>query len=139
MTSGARARFWASLLIPLLAGCASQPADPAAQARAEQSKKAAKAAADELYAGEPTVVHGTEYPVVSAADGIQRGDDAFRAGKPDLALYLYVESLKFDSTSPEPFLRIGAIHEQRGNRAKAEKAYELALERRPDIAAARER
>jgi tetratricopeptide (TPR) repeat protein len=97
------------------------------------------AAADQLYAGEPPVVHGTEYPVLSAADGIQRGDDAFRAGKPDLAVYLYVESLKFDSTRAEPFLKIGAIHEQRGNRPLAEKAFELALERDPNHAAARER
>jgi len=126
------------VLASVLAGCASQPADEAARAQAEAVAKNA-AAADQLYAGEPPVVHGTEYPVVSAADGIQRGDDAFRAGKPDLAIYLYVESLKFDSTRAEPFLKIGAIHEQRGNRPLAEKAFELALERDPNNAAARER
>ena len=94
---------------------------------------------DQLYAGEPAIVHSTEYPVTSAADGIQRGDEAYREGKLDLAVYLYVQSLAFDSTRAEPFVKIGAIHEQKGNAALAEKAYELALERQPDNPAVCER
>ena len=124
------------LHVTLLAGCASQPADEAAQAAQAEAIARNAAAADALYSGEPAIVHGTEYPVLSAADGLQRGDEAYRAGKPDLAIYLYVESLKFDSTAAEPFLKIGAIHEQRDNRALAEKAFELALQRQPDNAGA---
>jgi Flp pilus assembly protein TadD len=123
------------LLVVMLAGCATSPADDASK----QASKGVDETANQLYAGEPAIVHGTEYPVTSAADGIQRGDQAYREGKLDLAIYMYVESLKYDATAAEPFLKIGAIHEQRGNRALAEKAFELALERQPDNAAACER
>jgi tetratricopeptide (TPR) repeat protein len=85
------------------------------------------------------VVHATEFPVASAADGMQRGDEAWRQGKLDLAVYLYVQSLAFDATKPEPFLRIGRIHEQLGHPDLAAKAYAYALERGPDDAAAWER
>jgi len=50
-----------------------------------------------------------------------------------------VQSLSFDSTRPEAFVKIGAVHEQKGNAALAEKAYELALERQPDNPAVSER
>ena len=127
-------RLWAQLLIVLLAGCASQPRDEAAA-----QPKGDKATADQLYAGEPAIVHSTEYPVASAAEGMQRGDEAYREGKLDLAVYLYVQVLALDATHAEPFLKIGAIHEQKGNVAMAEKAYELALQRDPADAAACER
>jgi Tfp pilus assembly protein PilF len=84
-------------------------------------------------------VHATEFPVASAAEGVARGDDAWRQGKLDLAVYLYVQSLAYDTTSAQPFLKIGAIHEQLGNRALAMKAFELALEREPENPGANER
>ena len=118
-----------------LAGCATQPAEQTA----DPALKGDKETASELYAGQPAVVHATEFPVASAAEGIQRGDQAWREGKLDLAVYLYVQSLAFDSTSAEPFLKIGAVHEQLGNRELAQKAYELALQRQPDQAGACER
>jgi tetratricopeptide (TPR) repeat protein len=120
------------LLVVILAGCATQPADDAGKAASQTDKDSAS----QLYSGAPAIVHGTEFPVTSAAEGIQRGDQAYREGKLDLATFLYVESLKFDATAAEPFLKIGAIHEQRGNRPLAEKAFELALERQPDNAIA---
>jgi tetratricopeptide (TPR) repeat protein len=125
----------AALLIVMLAGCAGQPGreDMAEMADGDRDS------ASQLYAGQPAVVHATQFPVGSAAEGIQRGDEAWRAGKLDLAVYLYVQALAFDASKPGPFLKIGAIHEQLGNRALAEKAYEFALERQPDDAAASER
>jgi Flp pilus assembly protein TadD len=124
-----------ALLIVLLAGCVAQPARDPASEKARGDSDAAR----QLYAGQPAVVHATEFPVASAAEGIQRGDEAWRAGKLDLAVYLYVQALAFDAGTPGPFLKIGAIHEQLGNRSLAEKAYEFALERKPDDAAASER
>ncbi|MDH5580211.1 MAG: tetratricopeptide repeat protein, partial [Betaproteobacteria bacterium] len=106
-----------ALLIMLLAGCATQLNRSPAAAGATQGDKNA---ASQLYAGQPAIVHATEFPVGSAAEGIQRGDAAWRAGKLDLAIYLYVQSLAFDASDPEPFLKIGSIHEQLGNRALAE-------------------
>ena len=136
-STDARPRVWLStaLLVLLLAGCATQSADDAAK----QPSPDDKSTASQLYAGQPAVVHATEFPVASAAEGIQRGDEAWRQGKLDLAVYLYVQALAFDATAPAPLLKIGTIHEQLGNRALAQKAYELALERDPNNAAACER
>ena len=125
----------AIVLIAVLGGCAGQPA----REQVAESSSGDRSAASQLYAGQPAVVHATEFPVASAAEGIQRGDEAWRAGKFDLAIYLYVQALAFDASEPGPFLKIGAIHEHLGNRALAEKAYEFALERQPDDAAASER
>lgn len=124
-----------SILAAILAGCAGH----ATQRSAPDTERGDKDAASQLYAGQPAVVHATEYPVSSAAEGIQRGDQAWSQGKLDLAVYLYVQSLAYDATAAGPFLKIGAIHERQGNRDLAEKAFELALEREPDNAAACER
>lgn len=123
-------------LLIALCGCASQSSKEAA---AELTAKGDRETASQLYAGQPAVVHATEYPVASYPEGIKRGDEAWRQGKLDLAVYLYVQALAFDATQAAPFLKIGTIHEQLGNRALAEKAYELGLERDPGNAVARER
>ena len=130
------AYFRLLVLIPLvvLAGCAGQAATTM-----PKSERGDRQAASELYAGQPAVVHATQYPVVSAPEAIARGDDAWRQGNLDLAVYLYVQSLAFDASDSAPFLKIGAIHQRLGNRDLAAKAFEFALERDPDNAAAAER
>jgi len=127
-------RLFAALPLVVLAGCAGQAANTT-----PDTARGDKQAARELYGGQPAVVHATEYPVGSAAEGIARGDDAWRQGKLDLAVYLYVQSLAFDATDPAPFLKIGAIHERLGNRELAAKAFGFALERDPGNAGAAER
>jgi len=119
----------------ILAGCAGQAALDANP----DLKNAGRESASQLYDGEPAVVHATEFPVTSAAEGIMRGDEAWREGRFDLAIYLYVQSLAFDAKNPVPYLKIGAIHERRGNRALAEKAFENALSLAPENAGAHER
>lgn len=124
-----------ALTLGLLTGCAG----PAAVATDAAPARGSKSAARQLYTGQPSVVHATEFPVATAAEGVARGDDAWRQGKLDLAVYLYVQSLAYETTSAQPFLKIAAIHEQLGNRALATKAFELALEREPENAGANER
>lgn len=124
-----------ALSLALLTGCAG----PAAVAADPAPERGSRSAARQLYTGQPSAVHATEFPVVSAAEGIARGDEAWRQGKLDLAVYLYVQSLAYDTTSAKPFLKIAAIHEQLANRALATKAFELALEREPENAGANER
>ncbi len=131
-----RTRSVGLLWVLVLSGCATQPAPDAAQ---QQVAQANKEAASQLYSSESAVLHATEYPVASAAEGVQRGDLAWREGKPELAIYLYVQALAFDATSAEPLFKIGAVHEQLGNRALAAKAYQLGLERQPNHAGACER
>ena len=123
------------LSVVLIAGCSG----PAAVAVDPDAERGSRSAARQLYTGQPSAVHATEFPVVSAAEGIARGDDAWRQGKLDLAVYLYVQSLAYDNASAQPFLKIAAIHEQLGNSALAMKAFELALEREPENAGANER
>lgn len=125
----------ASLAVLFVAACSTTPEQPDPQSMARGDRSTAR----ELYAGQPAVVHATEFPVDSAADGMQRGDEAWRQGKLDLAVYMYVQSLAFDATRPEPFLRIGRIHELLGHPDLAIKAYTYALERGPADAAAWER
>jgi Flp pilus assembly protein TadD len=134
-----KVRRLALVLLSIAAGCATQHPSQAAKQAAEMQRRMDKQAAAQLYAGEPAVVHSTQDPVTSADEGIRRGDEAYRAGQVDLAVYLYVESLSLDSTRAEPFMKIGAIHEQKGNTELAAKAFELALERQPDNPAVCER
>lgn len=122
-------------LAVLITGCAGVPTKESEP----EAMRGNKEAASQLYAGQPAVVHATQYPVTSAAEGIQRGDAAWRDGNLDLAVYLYVQSLAYDATAAGPFLKIGAIHERLGNRELAAKAFKLALERDADSAAASER
>lgn len=113
----------------VVSGCASTPA-------AEQPK--AEAPSD-LYAGEPATVHATEFPVTSAAEGVQRGDEAWRRGELDRAIYLYLHALRFAPNDASTLRKIGAIHESRGNRALARRAFEMALERGGEHAGTLER
>ncbi len=92
----------------------------------------------ELYEGKPTTMFATQLPVTSAAEGIKRGDYALRAGQTDLALYMYVQALQYDSANPNVYYKIGVIHERRGNSELAKKALTLALQREASHAAANE-
>lgn len=112
-----------------LGGCASTAAvtQPVAKAPTE------------LYSGQPATVHATEFPVASAADGIQRGDAAWQQGDLDLAIYLYLQALQFEPKDAATLRKIGAIHESRGHLAQARHAFELALQRGGEHAATMER
>jgi tetratricopeptide (TPR) repeat protein len=78
-------------------------------------------------------------PVTSVQDGLTRGDEAWRRGNLDLALYLFVQALQFDSRNTELMAKIGALHESRGNLELAARAFELAHEYDPDDARLSER
>jgi Flp pilus assembly protein TadD len=98
-------------------------------AGSQEIHQAPARAPSELYAGQPEAVHATEFPVSSVAEGIQRGDAAWREGKLELAVYLYVQALQFDPNDVGILRKIGAIHETLGNRALARRAFEMALAR----------
>jgi Tfp pilus assembly protein PilF len=116
-------------VVLLLTGCATAPT-------ASQPKTQAPS---ELYAGQPQAVHATEFPIASAAEGALRGDAAWREGKLELAVYLYLQALEFDPNAVAILRKIGAIHETLGNRALARRAFEMALTRGGPDAATMER
>jgi Flp pilus assembly protein TadD len=113
-----RGQIGATLFVGLLlAGCASAPEKPQDAERAPM----------ELYAGQPQAVHATEFPVASSAEGVQRGDTAWREGKLELAVYLYIQALQFEPGDAATLRKIGAIHEKLSNRKLARRAFEMAL------------
>jgi Tfp pilus assembly protein PilF len=119
-----------AVIVILLAGCAGSP-PPAPNPAGKQLT--------DLYDGKPATVHATEIPASSATEGVQRGDLAWRQGNLDLALFMYVQALQFTPEDAVTMRKIGAIHEKRGNRTLARKAFELALSRGGDHAATLER
>jgi tetratricopeptide (TPR) repeat protein len=116
----------------LMAACASAPPK-------KETAQASPSTASDLYAGQPSIVHGTEFPVVSAAEGVQRGDDAWRDGKFELAIYLYVQALQFAPNDAPILRKLGALHEKLGNLELACRAFELALANSTPDAATSER
>jgi Flp pilus assembly protein TadD len=116
-------------LLLLLAGCATAPDVPQHKAQAPS----------ELYAGQPPAVHATEFPIASAPEGALRGDTAWREGKLELAVYLYVQALQFEPNDAVILRKIGAIHETLGDRPLARRAFEMSLTRGGPHAATMER
>ena len=109
-----------AVLVALAAGCASAPEKPAVRE------------SDDLYAGQPRAVYGTEFPAGSAAEAALRGDVALAKGDFDRALYFYVESLRIEPAQVAALLKIGAIHRQRGDLDRALLAYRRVLTIEPD-------
>ena len=104
-----------------LGGCASSPAKVAKGLGTFSS----------LYDGKSEVAYGTELPVSSAAEAIQRGDLAVAEGDLDKGLFRYIQALDLDEHNAEALSKIGAIHSVRGNQRLAEIAYRWALKEDP--------
>lgn len=115
------------MLAMLAAGCASTPTpDVTAQAATNLGEENA----DLMFA--------TEFPVESKEEALARADAARKEGKIDKALFFYVKALKFDPDDADLLAAIGYLHQYRGNRVMAVRAYTLALKSRPDFAEVRE-
>jgi Tfp pilus assembly protein PilF len=84
-----------------------------------------------LYEGEPEVVFATEFPVASAEEAITRADNALINGDIDLALYMYVRAYDLEKDNLHALVRIGEIHELRGNTGLASRAFTSALRIEP--------
>ena len=82
----------------------------------------------ELYDGKSTLGLTGDFPPENAEEAILRGDKAYLANDPDLALYEYIRALSFPSQdeADKAFYKIGYIHQQRGNYDLAKLAYSRA-------------
>ena len=82
----------------------------------------------ELYDGKSTLGLTGDFPPENAQEAILRGDKAYLANDPDLALYEYIRALSFPSqdNADQAFYKIGYIHQQRGNYDLAKLAYSRA-------------
>ena len=110
----------------LLAGCAGAP-ESAPQAESVVIEKPKQPATP------------VPAPVVTYEVALQRGDQAWKSGELDKALMNYVQAASLDRKSALPLLRMASIHEQRKEWPLARQAFEEALKRSPDNAAAQER
>lgn len=99
-------------------GCASMGGTGAAHSSAAGGDPSVS-----LYEGEPEVVFATEFPVASAEEAIARADSALLEGDLDLALYMYVRAYDLDKDNVHALVRIGNIHESRGNDRLATMAF----------------
>lgn len=120
-------RLWSGILaVCVLSGCASKP--PPVIVHEER--------ADDLYTGEPAVLHATEMPVASAEEARQRAAAALAERDVDLALYLYVQAANMDPDDAESIFAIATIHEDRGNLELAARAYARVIALEPGNALA---
>jgi Flp pilus assembly protein TadD len=129
MAKAMRMELWVGMaaVILVLSGCATGPnikesADPYGS----------------LYGGKPNIAHTIESPASSAKEASQRGDEAWRRGNTDLALYNYVRALELAGGDPDILYKIGAIHTNGGNLELAQLAYQMALQGSSDHAGALE-
>jgi len=125
----------------LLAGCASTTgtrADGAASAAAAPAGTAAPAAAPAADLGTTPAKPAKPVRSDAAADAktfveaVQRGDKAWQANELDRAVYYYVLALERSPQDAATLAKIGAIKQQLGETALAEKAFEMAHAAQPD-------
>jgi tetratricopeptide (TPR) repeat protein len=110
-----------------LSGCASNPADNRSTLMEEEFRDA-----------DFDVIFATEFPVATKAEALQRADAAIQTGELDRALFFYVKALTFTPDDAELLLRIGQMHEFRGDPEMAVRAYTVALNADPDLVPALE-
>jgi Flp pilus assembly protein TadD len=115
--------FTVLMLAMFATGCASTPAPDVAT---EAATNLEEENADLMFA--------TEFPVQGKEDALARADAARKEGKIDKALFFYVKALKFDPDDADLLAAIGYLHQYRGNKVMAVRAYTLALRIRPDFA-----
>ncbi len=108
------------LCVALMSGCASLSGNGAA---AESSSFNDANDSAGFYEGEPEVVFATEFPLDSAEEAVTRADRALLQGDMDLALYMYVRAYDMQKDNLHALMRIGRIHESRGNNELAKRAF----------------
>lgn len=134
----------AGLILAVLSAPASlRAADPAPAAAAggpalpapAVSAAGAQATLDELRAGATR----DGISVAGFQDGVLKGDEAWRRGDLDRAVWYYVQALTFDDRDAATLAKIGSIHERKGNDRLARMAFEMAASRSPGDARIAER
>jgi Flp pilus assembly protein TadD len=110
------------LAVVALPGCATNQADQRAALMEEEFRDA-----------DFDVMFATEFPVASKAEALQRAEAALQTGELDRALFFYVKALTFTPDDASLLLRIGQMHEFRGDAEMAVRAYTVALSADPEL------
>ena len=70
----------------------------------------------------------TETPAPTKQELIAAGDNAWRSGDAEKALFEYIRALELDDADKNLYLKIGLVHEYQGNYGLAEVAYNQCLQ-----------
>ncbi|MEA2079852.1 MAG: hypothetical protein U9P00_08350, partial [Pseudomonadota bacterium] len=101
----------------MLLGCVSNPAK-------ETQENSDPSAYDGLYDGDERIAHEAGTPSdLPVQELILRGDQAFRKGDIDDALFEYVKALEIGGENADLLNKVGGIQTLKGNLPLAEKAY----------------
>ena len=103
-----------------------------------QTDKRATLMEEEFRDADFDVMFATEFPVASKAEALQRAEAALQTGELDRALFFYVKALTFTPEDASLLLRIGQMHEFRGDAEMAVRAYTVAIKYDPELVPALE-
>ena len=80
---------------------------------------------DSLYSGSSKDKTANEAAIAAETpeEAVARGDEAFRKGQHDIALYEYVEALKLSGGDVETLNKVGYVHYTLGDMDNAGQAY----------------
>ena len=89
---------------------------------------------DSLYSGSSKDKTANEAAIAAETpeEAVERGDEAFRKGQHDIALYEYVEALKLSGGDVETLNKVGDVHYTLGDMDNAGQAYKASLELEED-------
>jgi tol-pal system protein YbgF len=89
---------------------------------------------DQLYSGSSKEKTANEAAISAETpeEAVARGDEAFRKGQHDIALYEYVEALKLSGGDAETLNKVGDVHYTLGDMDNAAAAYNATLELEED-------
>jgi len=116
----------------MLLGCVSNPAK-------ETQENSDPSAYDGLYDGDERIAHEAGTPSdLPVQELILRGDQAFRKGDIDDALFEYVKALEIGGENADLLNKVGGIQTLKGNLPLAEKAYRMSIALAPENAVSHE-
>jgi len=118
----------AAIALLLTAGCAGTPRVAGPSPTANQAPQPSQTAAQ---------VDGKKKPSApsnlarSFEEAVARGDNAWRGGEIDMAIYQYVQALSFRPRDIDTLCKIGTIEQAQGNLELAARAFDLAANTDP--------
>lgn len=116
----------------ILLGCASHPAK-------DTRENGDSNTYGNLYDGDERIAHEAGAPAdVTVQDLILRGDQSFRNGEIDDALFEYVKALEIGGKDADLLNKIGGIHTLKGNLPLAEDSYRMSIAIDPENAVSHE-
>ncbi len=127
---GATATLISTVGLLLVSACASTPPVVGGAARTSSGGEASGPDAAASDNARPKPGQGTNL-TRSFDEAVARGDEAWRSGQAEMAIYLYIQALSFRPRDVPTLCKIGVIEQGRGDLVSAQKAFGAAAEGAP--------